>query len=54
MGELLEIASWVGAPIGGICAVDLRHCALFFWPVGSHRQACFEMSDPVVARCDIR
>ena len=21
MGELLEIASWVGTPIGGICAV---------------------------------
>jgi hypothetical protein len=30
MGELLEIASWVGTPIGGICAV-LFVAACFFY-----------------------
>ena len=53
MGELLEIASWVGTPIGGIARLPL--CQLvFLWEVGSHRQACFEMSNPAVAPCDIR
>jgi hypothetical protein len=30
MGELLEIASWVGTPLGGICAVAFV-AALFFY-----------------------
>jgi hypothetical protein len=30
MGEILEIASWVGTPIGGICAVAFV-IALFFF-----------------------
>ena len=30
MGELLEIASWVGTPLGGICAVAFV-TALFFY-----------------------
>jgi len=30
MGELLEIASWVGTPIGGICAVAFV-AAVFFY-----------------------
>ncbi len=30
MGELLEIASWVGTPIGGICAV-IFVAAVFFY-----------------------
>jgi hypothetical protein len=54
MGELLEIASWVGTPIGGICAVAFVAACFFLWAVGSHRQACFEMSNPGVAPCDIR
>jgi hypothetical protein len=30
MGELLEIASWVGTPLGGICAVAFV-TAMFFY-----------------------
>jgi hypothetical protein len=53
MCELLEIASWVGTPIGGIARLPL--CQLvFLWEVGSQRQACFERSNPAVAPCDIR
>jgi hypothetical protein len=29
MGELLEIASWVGTPIGGICAVAFAAACFF-------------------------
>jgi hypothetical protein len=30
MGELLSIASWVGTPIGGICAIAFV-TAIFFY-----------------------
>jgi hypothetical protein len=30
MGEILEIASWVGTPIGGICAVAFVTALYFF------------------------
>ena len=30
MGELLEIASWVGTPIGGICAVVFVAACFFY------------------------
>jgi hypothetical protein len=30
MGELLEISSWVGTPIGGVCAVAFVIAAYFY------------------------
>lgn len=30
MGELLEIASWVGTPLGGICAVAFVTAVFFY------------------------
>ena len=30
MGEILEIASWVGTPIGGICAIAFVIALYFF------------------------
>jgi len=39
MGELLEIASWVGTPLGGICAVAFVTAMTCFFMDGgsSHR-----------------
>ncbi len=30
MGEILELASWAGTPIGGICAVAFVTALFFF------------------------
>jgi hypothetical protein len=40
MGELLEIASWVGTPIGGICAIAFVTAMFFYarWVLGDPKK----------------
>jgi hypothetical protein len=37
LGEILEIASWVGTPLGAICAVAFVAACFFFMGDGSSR-----------------
>jgi hypothetical protein len=41
MGELLSIASWVGTPIGGICAVAFVVAIFFYgrWVLSDNKPA---------------
>jgi hypothetical protein len=41
LGELLEIASWVGTPLGGICAVAFVTVMFFYgrWVLADPRKA---------------